>query len=303
MRYKMMAIRFAAMLLTCLLAAQASAETRVVMLGTGTPVPDADRAGQSVAVVYNNEAYVFDLGGGAVQNAISAAQNKGIKALSPTRINHVFFTHLHSDHIEDYPELLAAYWWRRENRMHVYGPPGTKAMSQGVYDFLAPDVRARMIGNQPIADEEGYKARVTEFSEGGTVLEKPGIRVEAFSISHGALERAFGYKITTSDETIVISGDTAYDPAIAKQAEGADILIHEVISEAGLSELSDFWQNYHHAAHTTSTEVAKLARQAQPGLVVLVHNLFYGAPETSTLREVRAVYDGEVVLADDLDVY
>lgn len=302
MRYKSI-LQAALLLLAFLLAAPVAAATKVVMLGTGTPVPDADRAGQSVAVIYNGEAYVFDLGGGAVQNAIRAAQDMGIEALAPTQIDHVFFTHLHSDHIEDYPELLATYWWRRDDRIHVYGPPGTKAMSQAVYEFLAPDVRARMIGNQPIKDEEGYKAVVTQFSEGGTVLEKPGIRIEAFPISHGALERAFGYKITTSDETIVISGDTAYDPTVAKQAEGADILIHEAISEAGLSELSEFWQDYHTAAHTPSSKVAKVARQAQPELLVLVHNLFYGAPEESTLKEVRAAYDGKVVLADDLDVY
>src|SRR5690606_15548721 len=77
----------------------AQAETKIVMLGTGTPVPDADRAGAGIAVVYNDEAYVFDIGGGVVQNAIAAAQKKNISGLYPTKIDHLFLTHLHSDHV------------------------------------------------------------------------------------------------------------------------------------------------------------------------------------------------------------
>jgi len=280
-----------------------AAQTQVVMLGTGTPVPDGDRAGQSFAVVHDGEAYLFDLGGGAVQNAIRAYEQEDIKALYPTDIDHVFFTHLHSDHMLDYPEMLGTYWWRRDARINVYGPPGTKQMTEGVYEMMAPDLKARFSGNQPIKDKEGYKANVTEFSKPGTVLEKHGIRIDAFNVSHGSLAHAVGYKIVTEDKTIVISGDTAYDPAVAEQAKGADILIHEAISKEGLSALPEFWQNYHRAAHTVSTELAKIANQAQPGKLVIVHNLFYGADEQSTLNEVTESYDGDVVLAEDLDVY
>ncbi|MES1929546.1 beta-lactamase-like protein [Salinisphaera dokdonensis CL-ES53] len=281
----------------------ASAETRVVMLGTGTPVPDGDRAGQSIAVVHDGEAYLFDLGGGAVQNAIRAYEENDIEALYPPNIDHVFFTHLHSDHMLDYPEMLGTYWWRRDARVNVYGPPGTQQMSEGVYEMMAPDLKARFSGNQPIKDKEGYKAEVSEFSEDGVVLEQDGIRIEAFSVSHGSLEYAVGYKIITDDRTIVVSGDTAYDPVVAEQAKGADLLIHEAISQEGLSALPEFWQNYHRAAHTVSTELAEIANRARPAKLVVVHNLFYGADEQSTVEEIRADYDGEVVLADDLSVY
>lgn len=296
-------LRCALATLLLAIALPAAAQTQLVMLGTGTPVPDGDRAGQSFAVVHNGEAYLFDLGGGAVQNAIRAHEQKGIEALAPTRIDHVFFTHLHSDHMLDYPEMLGTYWWRRDARINVYGPPGTRQMSQGVYDMMAPDLKARFAGNQPIKDKEGYKADVTEFTKPGTVYEADGIRISAFAVSHGALAHAFGYKIVTEDRSIVISGDTAYDPAVAEQAGGADILVHEAISQEGLSALPEFWQNYHRAAHTVSTELAEIANEAKPGKLVIVHNLFYGADERSTLEEVRADYDGEVVLADDLDVY
>ncbi|ROO28992.1 MBL fold metallo-hydrolase [Salinisphaera orenii] len=302
--FRVPALRRAGFVVLLCLSLPVAAQTQVVMLGTGTPVPDGDRAGQSFAVVHDGEAYVFDLGGGAVQNAIRASEEKDIKALYPTNIDHVFFTHLHSDHMLDYPEMLGTYWWRRDAHINVYGPPpGTQQMSDGVYEMMAPDLKARFAGNQPIKDKEGYKANVTEITKDGTVFEDDGIRIDAFSVPHGSLAHAFGYKIVTDDRTIVISGDTAYSPVVAEQAKGADILIHEAISQEGLSALPEFWQNYHHDAHTVSTELAKIANQAKPGKLVIVHNLFYGADEDSTLEEVRAAYDGDVVLADDLDVY
>ena len=86
-------------------------------------------------------------------------------------------------------------------------------------------------------------------------------------------------------------------------AEGADILIHEVVSEQALSQRSQFWQNYHRSNHTTSYELAGLASRAKPKLLVLYHALVFGLEDTVVLEEVQSRYDGEVVLASDLDVF
>ena len=90
---------------------------------------------------------------------------------------------------------------------------------------------------------------------------------------------------------------------LAEIARGADVLVHEVINEAGLSKLPEFWQRYHGSSHTTTSELARLASAAQPKLLVLTHILHYGAPIESTLTEVQQGYDGKVVLANDLDVF
>jgi ribonuclease Z len=127
--------------------------------------------------------------------------------------------------------------------------------------------------------------------------------VEAFRVKHGTWPTAFGYRFTTPDKVIVISGDAAYDPTLEAMATGADILIHEVVSEQALSQRSEFWQNYHRSNHTTSHELASLASRAQPKLLVLYHVLVFGLEDTVVLDEVKAHYDGEVVLANDLDVF
>ena len=126
---------------------------------------------------------------------------------------------------------------------------------------------------------------------------------DRFRVKHGTWPNAFGYRFTTPDKVIVISGDAAYDPALEAMANGADILIHEVVSEQALSQRSQFWQNYHRSNHTTSYELAGLASRAKPKLLVLYHVLVFGLEDSVVLEEIQSRYDGEVVLANDLDVF
>ncbi|WP_245662849.1 MBL fold metallo-hydrolase [Endozoicomonas arenosclerae] len=273
------------------------------MLGTGTPVPNADRAGSSVAIIYNNQAYVFDAGPGMVRNALVAAQTKGIEALYPTHIQHLFLTHLHSDHVMDVSELASTYWWRRDKRLNIYGPTGTQTLVNGYYKMLSEDIHLRINSTQPVKDPSMYQVNVSEYKKGGWSFKDGPVSVEAFLVQHGDIEPAFGYKIMTPDKCIVISGDTRYDEKIATIAKGADILIHEVISEEGLSRLSPEWQKYHSNSHTRSGDLAKLAAKAKPDLLILTHVLHYSAPITSVLKEVQAGYKGKVVLANDLDIF
>ncbi|MDZ7644652.1 MAG: MBL fold metallo-hydrolase [Woeseiaceae bacterium] len=276
--------------------------TQVVVLGTGTPVPDARRAGASIAVIHRGRAYLFDVGPGAVQNAIRARYRHDIPALYPSQVCCVFLTHLHSDHTLDYAELAFKLWWRRPDNLRAFGPRGLAGMTEGLYEMMRPDTLLRTTGAQPVADPGLYEVDVTEISA-GTVLEEDGIRIEAFDVDHGTIKPAFGYRITTSDRTIVISGDTAYSENLVGHARGADLLFHEVISDAGLARNTPFWQNYHRQAHTPASDVGRIASEIRPGLLVLYHGLYYGVPEETVVDEVRALYDGDVVLADDLDIY
>ena len=280
-----------------------SAETRLVMLGTGTPVPDHSRAGSGLAVIHDGEAFLFDAGGGVVQRMIEANETFGIEALYPTNVTRMFLTHLHSDHTLDYPELAATYWWRCETPLRAWGPVGLQAMTDGYYDMQAADIEIRTSGSNPVNDPEAYRVDVTEIDEPGIVYDEGGVTVEAFAVNHGDIEPSYGYTVTTPDGKIVFSGDTAYSETVRDAARGADILVHEVISEEGWSALSKDWQAYHRAAHTLTGELARLAGEAGPELLVLTHILHYGAPIETALEEVQAQYDGRVVLGGDLDTF
>ena len=277
-------------------------ETQVVILGTGTPVPDHTRAGAGVAIVYENQAYVFDVGGGVVQRAIEASSRLDIPALFPANIQHVFITHLHSDHMLDLVELAWTLWWRRTSQISVWGPTGLEATAKGMYEMMNADVRIRSSGAQTVVNPGFYRIIPTEIEE-GVIFTNGGITIEAFTVAHGDISPAFGYRVTTPDKVVVISGDTSYSEKLAEMAKGADVLVHEVISNEGVSELSEDWRLYHSRSHTVTSELARVATEARPDLLVLYHVLFYGAPVETALTEVQALYDGEVVLANDLDVF
>lgn len=277
-----------------------NAGTQVVVLGTGNPIPDPRRAGPGIAVVHQGKAYLFDIGAGVVRNATIARYRYDIPSLYPLRISALFLTHLHNDHTADYPVLAGTLWWRRTEPLKLFGPRGSVEMTEGMYAMMAPDVRLRSGGTQPVGDARAYRVDVTEITE-GVAFEADDIRIEAFDVNHGAIKPAFGYRITTPDKTIVISGDTARSDALIEMARDADILFHEVISDQGLLLNSESMQAYHKRSHTLASELGRIANEARPGLLVLYHALFYGTPESNIVDEVRATYDGRVVLANDLD--
>ena len=282
--------------------AEINRETQVVVLGTGNPIPDPRRAGPGIAVVHKGRAYLFDVGAGVVRNAATARYRYDIPSLYPLRISVVFLTHMHSDHTADVPVLAATLWWRRAEPLKLIGPVGAAEMIDGMYAMMAPDVRTRSTGTQPVPNRGSIRVDVHEISP-GVVFEAEDIRVEAFEVSHGDIRPAYGYRITTHDRVIVISGDTAASARLAEMADGADLLFHEVISDSGLARNSEAWQAYHRKAHTTASELGRLASEANPGLLVLYHGLYYGVPEEVVVDEVKAAYDGRVVLANDLDIF
>jgi len=276
--------------------------TKVVILGTGTPIPDARRSGPGIAVVHKGESYLFDVGAGTIRNATAARYRYDMPSLYPTEICCLFLTHMHSDHTLDFAELNFTMWWRRREGLQAFGPTGLQEMADGMVAMMQPDIRTRTSGTQPVMVDDSYRPVVTEISE-GVVFEKDDLRVEAFAVPHGDIRPAFGYRVTTDDLTIVISGDTAFSEKLEEVATGADILLHEYISSEGLSRNSEAFQAYHRRSHTTATDLGRLASEARPGLLVLYHGLHYGLPEADVLDEIRSVYDGRVVLADDLDVF
>jgi ribonuclease BN (tRNA processing enzyme) len=275
-------------------------ETNIVLLGTGTPNADPERSGPSVAIVIGQTPYIVDFGPGVVRRAAAACE-AGTTGLDVPRLNRAFVTHLHSDHTAGYPDLILTPWvLGREDPLEVYGPAGIGAMTEHVLAAYRADVYERLHGLEP-ANNTGYDVRAFEI-EPGIVYRDRNVTVEAFAVDHGAWP-AFGYKFHTPDRTIVISGDTAPAESCAEAAQGCDVLIHEVQSTAGLESRSPAWHRYHSSVHTSSLELAEIASQAKPGLLILYHQLFHGVSERELLREVQSRYAGPVISGKDLETY
>jgi ribonuclease BN (tRNA processing enzyme) len=280
-----------------------------VILGTGTPIPDPDRSGPAVAIVVDSVAYLFDAGTGVVRRA-SAAGRKGVGAFISRTVagqpspgfDRVFLTHLHSDHTLGLADVIFTPWIQgRREPLDIYGPPGTNHLVSGILDANAEDIAERVAGSGG-PSPEGWKAVVHQITE-GIVFQDPRITVRAFPVPHGGWKYAFGYRIETPDRTIVISGDTRANPAIADQCRGCDVMIHEVYSDSGFAKVAPARQIYHASAHTSATQLGDIATRAKPKLLILYHQLFFGSTEETLLSEVRSHYSGRVVSAHDLDVY
>ena len=273
--------------------------TTLVLLGTGTPNADPDRCGPAAAVVVDGVPYLVDCGPGVVRRA-AAAYERGVPGLKVEGLDRVYLTHLHSDHTLGLPDLILSPWvLEREQPLHVYGPVGTQAMVEHILAAYEPDIRARTDGPEP-ANQTGWQAAAHEI-EPGTIYRDGQVTVHAFAVDHGPMP-AFGYRFNTPDRTIVFSGDTTPTETIVEQAEGCDVLVHEVYSTVGLQSRPPEWQCYHCAVHTSARELGELAARIQPGLLVLTHQLLWGVSEQDLLNEISGMYDGEIWFGRDLDV-
>jgi ribonuclease BN (tRNA processing enzyme) len=287
-------------------------KTQVVMLGTGTPLPDPDRSGPSTAIVIEASAYLVDAGTGVVRRA-EAAREKGIQALKPTNLKIAFLTHLHSDHTLGLADLILTPWiMGRKEPLELYGPPGTQAMVNHLLEAYAVDIATRTEGLEH-SNKTGYRVNVHEI-KAGVVYKDDHVTVTAFPVKHGPLI-AFGYRFRTPDKVVVISGDTSPTDAIVESCRGCDILVAEAYTKASFDLVSPAWQNYRLAFHTSPQQLGEMASRAAPGLLVLYHRANAGCDQAGTkecretgdeehlLKEVRNAYSGKVVAAHDLDVY
>ncbi len=278
-----------------------ASRTQVVMLGTGTPNADPERSGPSVAIVIGDTPYLVDFGPGVVRRAAAAFQN-GIRALDVKNLRIAFATHLHSDHTVGLADLIFTPWvLERDTPLQLFGPKGIKDMAAHILAAYQHDIDVRLNGLEP-ANPQGYKVKAHEI-KAGIVYKDQNVTVTAFPVKHGSWKEAFGYRFETADRTIVISGDCTPSATIIENCMGCDLLIHEVYSEKGFVTRPPVWQKYHSNFHTSTRELADIAAKAKPKLLVLYHQLYWGASDDDLVKEVEQFYPGKVVSARDLATY
>ncbi len=276
-------------------------DTKVVLLGTGTPNADPNRMGPSLAIVVNDVPYIVDFGPGIVRRA-AAAEQSGISALAVENLHTAFLTHLHSDHTTGFADLIFTPWvLGREKPLEVYGPPGTTNMTRHILAAYAMDRETRVCGFESI-NPDAYGA-VSHEIEPGLVYEDERVKVEAFEVEHGEGWLALGYQFTTADRRIVVSGDTVPMNSLIDLWRGCDVLVHEVYSQKAYLKRPPEWRRYHAHMHTSTIQLAAIANQVQPKLLVLTHLLLWGTTEAELVAEIKETYAGQVICGEDLGVY
>lgn len=287
-----------------LLSSMAIAQDQLILLGTkgGPSLYSIQSLPQSSAIQIKNDVYVIDAGYGASYRLLEAkVPLKNIKA--------IFITHLHSDHVLDYPALLMNSWLSSlDHEIQVFGPKGTKEMTENLLKAYNVDIQLRYEdeGREPL----NKFLKVHEFDE-GDVYQDENVKVTAKRVPHQPFKmgEAFAFKFETAQkQNLVFSGDTNYYPPFAKFAKNADILVHEVAHGDGIGRLAKrmgYGESFRDAViahHITPQDVGKTATQAQVKKLVLSHIVPVGDPELTDAvwkKDVGAFYKGEIVVGKD----
>lgn len=277
-------------------------KSRLILLGTaGGPTPKINRSGCAQVLVVKGVSYVIDCGNGVARQMILAK-------LKLASIRHVFLTHHHSDHNADYGNLLLLAWATDLNqRVDAYGPPPLGNMTKLFLKLNAYDIRIRMLDEGRPALKDLLFAH--EFSAGGLVMQDENVKVTATLVDHPPVEPAFAYRFDCPDRSIVISGDTCPSKNLIQLAQGADVLVHEVMHLPSIAALTATEPNaktlrqHLLASHTTTAQVGKIATQAGVKTLVLSHFVPGGYPFLSDEfwhDAVRPHFAGQLIVGHDL---
>ena len=273
---------------------------RLVLLGTkGGPAVRPGGPMPSASVLWlNDRPIVIDCGLGVTRAAVAAG-------LDLRRLDLVFITHLHSDHVLELGGLVHTAWTTGlRSKVRVFGPPGTQALWQGFLASLAFDCAIRVAdeGRVPLTD----LVDVVEYGP-GVVLSEDGLQVRALRVDHPPVTECFALRLDAA-ASVVFSADTCLFPPLADFATGADVLVHEAMLPAGIEALvartngGAQLRAHLHASHSTAAQAADIARRACVGHLVLNHLIPADDPDFGPEdwhAAVRPHWDGPLSIGHD----
>ena len=267
---------------------------RVTLLGTGNPRPAMSRFGPSTLVEAGGLKLIFDCGRGVPQRLYQLN-------IPFNEADHLFLTHLHSDHTVGIPDLWLTGWvMGRKVPLQVWGPAGTDEMMTRLQQAYAFDVHIRRDVDEHLP--AAGAAIVSHEIQEGVVYEEQGVKVTAFAVDHGVVKPAFGYRVNFAGHSVTLSGDTRFSENLIRYAQGTDVLIHEVLDLEAYRAADNIYtpdQIQKVIDHHTSAEQAGIVfARVKPRLAVYSHFVPLEAPHV--LAETRKNYAGPVEVGEDL---
>ena len=294
---------FLLLLITIVSYANAQSPFKVTLLGTGAPVPSMERFGPSILVEAGGQKLLFDCGRGAAQRLWQLKIPLG-------KINALFLTHLHSDHIVGIPDVwltgwIPAVYGRRELPLQVLGPTGTKDMMDNLVKAFSWDISTR--AKEKNKTDSGALVIAKDIRE-GVIWENKEIKITPFTVRHSDfIDSALGYKIEYAGRTLILSGDTRYSENLIRYSKGADVIIHEVAAANEQTMQTSPLVNQILGFHTSPEEAGKVFEQTKPKLAVYSHIVLLTAEPSippPTMNEVilrtKKTYSGAVEAGEDL---
>ena len=274
---------------------------KVTLLGTGSPIPDALRAGPCTLVQAGGENVMVDCGRGALMRLMAAG-------VFPGMVSTVLVTHLHSDHITDLNDLVTTRWVMMPINvpLRVIGPPGTRAVVDAMLQMLAFDQQYRhdhhddLRANGPLAvnvEEVTPGASFTIGAVSGTVHET----------DHRPVKPSIGFRLEHDGRVVALAGDTVPCAGVDEMCRNADVYVQTVIRHDLVAALADALPNGRRMRdildyHSSVEQAAQTAARAGVKNLVLTHYVPPMAPgqEDDWRAQATPHFDGPVILGPDL---
>ncbi len=262
---------------------------RVLVCGSSSPMPDANRAGPCIAVFAGGRFYIIDTG-------LGSWKNLALWQIPGDKIGAIFYTHFHSDHIGELGEYNLQTWGiGRDKPLQVYGPTGVERVVAGFTEAYALDTGYRVAHHgaeflsPTISRMEAHPFAVDGPGTGNgdtvnesVVFQAGDLRVTAFSVHHAPIHPAVGYRFDYRGRSVVVSGDTTKSENLVRMAKGADVLMHEAQANFILAIAGDVARKLGRdryarilhdipSYHTSPVEAAQEANEAGVKLLVMYH--------------------------------
>jgi ribonuclease Z len=281
-------------------------EMRITALGTG--MPNQTKAAVSIAYLVelgNGEKFIFDMGLGSMGNLFSLRPDF-------SKLDKVFVSHLHIDHVGDFMGLHIGGWLSgRYTPIHIYGPSGstpelgTKAFVEGMEKGYAWDLQTRT-GALP---DKGAKIEVHEFDykqENEVVYDENGVTIRSWPAIH-SLDGSVSYSLEWNGLKYVFGGDTYPNKWYIKYAADADVASHEAFLPPKTLAAYFGWDLAQATyvstrIHTEPQAFGKVMSAVKPRLAVGYHSVQSPENNAAITDGIRKTYDGPLALARDLMV-
>jgi ribonuclease Z len=266
----------------------------VVLLGTGNPLPDPNRAGAATLVRAGDRTFLFDAGRAVCMRMAAAGT-------LPLMLDAVILTHLHSDHISDLGDVVTTQWVMcpQPKTLSLYGPVGTQVVVDGLMAMLAPDVGYRRAHHADLNWDPPLDVR--EIGP-GVVLDDGGVRIVAAASDHRPVEPTLAYRIEHDGHAVVIAGDSVPCAGLDELCAGADVYVQTVLRDdlVRLVPAQRFVDTIDY--HSTVEQAAQTAERAGVHTLVLTHQIPSPAPgsEEEWLGIATRVFGGRVLFGEDL---
>ena len=288
----------------------------VGLCGSGSPIPSPDRAGPCTVVTAGRHVFVVDIGEGGVRNLTRIGYGAG-------RVEAVFLTHFHSDHIDSLGALMLQRWASSgaATALPVYGPPGVETVTAGFNEAYKLDSGYRIAHHGPkVVPPSGFGLAphpepLPANSGERLIYAANGLQVFAFAVDHRPVAPAYGYVFVYKGRRVVITGDTAAAKSVEQAARGADVLVHEALSvrmvamqhdaamRAGRPKIAQIFNDIK-GYHATPEQAADSAQRAGVKLLLLTHivpPLPYSILEVPFVGDARSRFKGQLIVGHDGD--